>query len=40
MRQYARLVSEWIAGIGLDVNVFGTRSLGCKTAGKKICVSI
>jgi integrase len=26
-RQYARLVSEWIAGIGLDVNVFGTHSL-------------
>src|SRR5467141_2718244 len=26
-RQYARLVSEWIAGIGLDMNVFGTHSL-------------
>jgi integrase len=26
-RQYARLASEWIAGIGLDVNVFGTHSL-------------
>ena len=27
MRQYARLVSEWIAGIGLDPHVFGTHSL-------------
>src|SRR5262249_38464658 len=26
-RQYARLVSEWIRGIGLDRNVFGTHSL-------------
>jgi integrase len=26
-RQYARLVSEWIAGIGLDPYVFGTHSL-------------
>ena len=26
-RQYARLVSEWIAGIGLDPHVFGTHSL-------------
>jgi integrase len=26
-RQYARLVSEWIAGIGLDPNLFGTHSL-------------
>ncbi len=26
-RQYARLVAEWIAGIGLDSNVFGTHSL-------------
>ena len=26
-RQYARLVSEWITGIGLDPNVFGTHSL-------------
>src|SRR6202035_3187386 len=26
-RQYARLVSEWIASIGLDPNVFGTHSL-------------
>jgi integrase len=26
-RQYARLVSEWIAGIGLDSHVFGTHSL-------------
>jgi integrase len=26
-RQYARLVSEWIAGIGLDPKVFGTHSL-------------
>jgi len=26
-RQYARFVSEWIAGIGLDPRVFGTHSL-------------
>jgi len=26
-RQYARLVSEWIAGVGLDPHVFGTHSL-------------
>jgi len=26
-RQYSRLVSEWIAGIGLDPHVFGTHSL-------------
>src|SRR5262249_22365330 len=26
-RQYARLVSEWIAGIGLDPHIFGTHSL-------------
>ena len=26
-RQYARLVSEWIANIGLDPQVFGTHSL-------------
>jgi integrase len=26
-RQYARLVSEWIASIGLDPNFFGTHSL-------------
>jgi len=26
-RQYARLVSKWIAGIGLDPHVFGTHSL-------------
>ncbi len=26
-RQYARVVSEWLAGIGLDPNVFGTHSL-------------
>jgi integrase len=26
-RQYARLVSEWIASIGLDANLFGTHSL-------------
>jgi integrase len=25
--QYARLVSEWITGIGLDANLFGTHSL-------------
>jgi integrase len=26
-RQYARLVSDWIAGIGLDPSFFGTHSL-------------
>ena len=26
-RQYARLVSQWIAGIGLDPSFFGTHSL-------------
>ena len=26
-RQYARLVAKWIAGIGLDLHVFGTHSL-------------
>jgi integrase len=26
-RQYARLVSEWIAGIGLEPRFFGTHSL-------------
>ena len=26
-RQYARLVGKWIAGIGLDLHVFGTHSL-------------
>ena len=26
-RQYARLVSTWIAGIGLDASLFGTHSL-------------
>jgi integrase len=26
-RQYARLLSEWIASIGLDPKVFGTHSL-------------
>jgi integrase len=26
-RQYARLLSEWIASIGLDPNLFGTHSL-------------
>jgi integrase len=26
-RQYARLLSEWIAGIGLDPHLFGTHSL-------------
>jgi hypothetical protein len=25
-RQYARLVSEWIASIGLDPHLFGTHS--------------
>ena len=26
-RQYARLLSEWIASVGLDPNIFGTHSL-------------
>lgn len=26
-RQYARLVSEWVSGIGLDASLFGTHSL-------------
>jgi integrase len=26
-RQYARLVSDWIAGVGLDPRLFGTHSL-------------
>jgi len=26
-RQYARLIAEWIAGIGLDPHLFGTHSL-------------
>ena len=26
-RQYARLVADWIASIGLDPHVFGTHSL-------------
>jgi integrase len=26
-RQFARLVSEWITGVGLDRHVFGTHSL-------------
>ena len=26
-RQYARLVSEWIGGVGLDLRLFGTHSL-------------
>ena len=26
-RQYARLVAEWITGIGLDPHIFGTHSL-------------
>ncbi len=26
-RQYARLVSEWIGGVGLDPRLFGTHSL-------------
>jgi len=31
-RQYARLLSEWIAGIGLDPHLFGTHSLRRTTA--------
>jgi integrase len=27
MRQYARLVSRWVASIGLDAKLFGTHSL-------------
>jgi len=26
-RQYTRLVSKWVAGIGLDQHLFGTHSL-------------
>jgi integrase len=26
-RQYARLIAEWIAGIGLDPSIYGTHSL-------------
>lgn len=26
-RQYARLLSEWLTGIGLDPDVYGTHSL-------------
>ena len=26
-RQYARLVSQWVSGIGLDTSVYGTHSL-------------
>ncbi|MDH3920371.1 MAG: tyrosine-type recombinase/integrase, partial [Rhodospirillales bacterium] len=26
-RQYARLVSQWIASVGLDASLFGTHSL-------------
>ncbi len=26
-RQYARLLSNWVAGIGLDPSVYGTHSL-------------
>ena len=32
-RQYARLVSEWIAGIGLDPALFGAHSLRRTTTG-------
>ena len=35
-RQYARLVSEWIAGIGLDPHIFGTHSLR-RTKATLIC---
>src|ERR1041385_4245026 len=28
-RQYARLVSEWVAGIGLDPRIYSTHSLRC-----------
>jgi Phage integrase family len=35
-RQYARLVTEWIAGIGLDPHVFGTHSLR-RTKATLIC---
>jgi integrase len=31
-RQYSRLVSSWIAGIGLDPRLFGTHSLRCTKA--------
>jgi integrase len=35
-RQYARLVSEWIAGIGLDAKLFGRHSLR-RTKATLIC---
>jgi integrase len=35
-RQYARLVSEWVASIGLDPHVFGTHSLR-RTKATLIC---
>ena len=35
-RQYARLVSAWIAGIGLDPHLFGTHSLR-RTKASLIC---
>jgi integrase len=42
-RQYARLLSEWIASIGLDPHLFGTHSLRRTkatliTAGPATCV--
>jgi hypothetical protein len=38
-RQYARRVSEWIAGIGLDPHVFGTHSLR-RTKAIKLSISL
>jgi integrase len=35
-RQYARLVAEWISGIGLDPRLFGTHSLR-RTKATLIC---
>src|SRR5262245_40351818 len=34
-RQYARLVSEWVASIGLDARLYGTHSL-CRTTATLI----
>jgi len=36
-RQYARLVSRWVASIGLDAKLFGTHSLRGRTKATLIC---
>jgi hypothetical protein len=37
-RQYARLIQEWVASIGLDPAEFGTRSLRRTKAERQISV--